>query len=136
MTMEEYTWSLAGSKQPVAHLCYYHYRHPTFTSPASPGSVFPSLYRILTPISVPVGPGMGAPLVSVAVVARTMAQLWNKPLLGVNHCIGHIEMGRLITGATSPTVLYVSGGNTQVFNSTSPFLLFVSPQRFFVIFND
>ncbi|XP_030664227.1 probable tRNA N6-adenosine threonylcarbamoyltransferase isoform X2 [Nomascus leucogenys] len=60
------------------------------------------------------GPGMGAPLVAVAVVARTVAQLWNKPLVGVNHCIGHIEMGRLITGATSPTVLYVSGGNTQV----------------------
>ena len=32
----------------------------------------------------------------------------------VNHCIGHIEMGRLITGADDPTVLYVSGGNTQV----------------------
>eukprot|EP00128_Syssomonas_multiformis_P000490 Colp12_sorted_trinity150504_noHs@24675 len=60
------------------------------------------------------GPGMGAPLVSVAVVARTLAQLWGKPLVGVNHCIGHIEMGRLITGATNPTVLYVSGGNTQV----------------------
>ncbi|KAK2498923.1 hypothetical protein MC885_003951 [Smutsia gigantea] len=60
------------------------------------------------------GPGMGAPLVSVAIVARTLAQLWNKPLLGVNHCIGHIEMGRLITGASNPTVLYVSGGNTQV----------------------
>uniref|UniRef100_A0A8I6AEB6 N(6)-L-threonylcarbamoyladenine synthase n=1 Tax=Rattus norvegicus TaxID=10116 RepID=A0A8I6AEB6_RAT len=60
------------------------------------------------------GPGMGAPLASVAVVARTVAQLWNKPLLGVNHCIGHIEMGRLITGAVNPTVLYVSGGNTQV----------------------
>ncbi len=57
---------------------------------------------------------MGAPLVSVAVVARTLAQLWKKPLLGVNHCIGHIEMGRLITGAENPTVLYVSGGNTQV----------------------
>uniref|UniRef100_A0A6G4ZZ60 N(6)-L-threonylcarbamoyladenine synthase n=1 Tax=Rhipicephalus microplus TaxID=6941 RepID=A0A6G4ZZ60_RHIMP len=60
------------------------------------------------------GPGMGAPLVSVAVVARTIAQLWNKPIIGVNHCIGHIEMGRLITGASNPTVLYVSGGNTQV----------------------
>ncbi|CAM5153505.1 unnamed protein product [Eretmochelys imbricata] len=60
------------------------------------------------------GPGMGAPLVTVAVVARTLAQLWNKPLLGVNHCVGHIEMGRLITGAQNPTVLYVSGGNTQV----------------------
>ncbi|XP_053419052.1 tRNA N6-adenosine threonylcarbamoyltransferase-like isoform X2 [Nycticebus coucang] len=63
---------------------------------------------------------MGAPLASVAVVARTVAQLWNKPLLGVNHCIGHIEMGRLITGAISPTVLYVSGGNTQISNDPSP----------------
>ncbi|XP_072126072.1 tRNA N6-adenosine threonylcarbamoyltransferase isoform X1 [Mobula birostris] len=60
------------------------------------------------------GPGMGAPLVCVAIVARTLSQLWNRPLLGVNHCVGHIEMGRLITGATNPTVLYVSGGNTQV----------------------
>lgn len=33
---------------------------------------------------------MGAPLVSVAVVARTVAQLWNKPIIGVNHCIGRI----------------------------------------------
>ncbi|KAK7904418.1 hypothetical protein WMY93_017025 [Mugilogobius chulae] len=52
--------------------------------------------------------------VTVALVARTVAQLWDKPLLGVNHCIGHIEMGRLITKANNPTVLYVSGGNTQV----------------------
>nr|CAG4650150.1 EOG090X067V [Sida crystallina] len=60
------------------------------------------------------GPGMGAPLVSVAIVARTVSQLWKKPIVGVNHCIGHIEMARLITGAKNPTVLYVSGGNTQV----------------------
>ena len=60
------------------------------------------------------GPGMGAPLVVVAVVARTIAQLWNKPIIGVNHCVGHIEMGRLVTRAVDPTVLYVSGGNTQV----------------------
>lgn len=31
---------------------------------------------------------MGAPLTSVAVVARTLSLLWNKPLVGVNHCIG------------------------------------------------
>jgi len=65
-------------------------------------------------ISYTKGPGMGAPLVSVAVVARTVAQLWKKPIVGVNHCIGHIEMARVITGAENPTVLYVSGGNTQV----------------------
>lgn len=60
------------------------------------------------------GPGIGAPLVSVAVVARTLSQLWSKPIVAVNHCIGHIEMGRIVTGADNPTVLYVSGGNTQV----------------------
>ncbi|CAG2114413.1 unnamed protein product [Medioppia subpectinata] len=57
---------------------------------------------------------MGAPLVTVAIVARTLAQIWDKPLIGVNHCIAHIEMGRQVTGAANPTVLYVSGGNTQV----------------------
>lgn len=65
-------------------------------------------------VSFTQGPGMGAPLVVLAVVARMLAQLWGKPLVGVNHCVGHIEMGRLITGAHNPTVLYVSGGNTQV----------------------
>ncbi|XP_055327195.1 tRNA N6-adenosine threonylcarbamoyltransferase-like isoform X2 [Paramacrobiotus metropolitanus] len=60
------------------------------------------------------GPGMAPPLMSVAVVVRTLAQLWEKPVIGVNHCIGHIEMGRTVTGADNPTVLYVSGGNTQV----------------------
>ena len=60
------------------------------------------------------GPGMGGPLSSVAIGARTLALLWGKPLVGVNHCVGHIEMGRAITGASNPVVLYVSGGNTQV----------------------
>lgn len=62
------------------------------------------------------GPGMGGPLTSVAVAARTLALLWGREdhVVGVNHCVGHIEMGRSITGAHNPVVLYVSGGNTQV----------------------
>nr|ANM86153.1 O-sialoglycoprotein endopeptidase [Stygiella incarcerata] len=60
------------------------------------------------------GPGMGGPLRSVAVVARTLSLMWGVPLIPVNHCVAHIEMGRLVTGAKDPTVLYVSGGNTQV----------------------
>ena len=57
---------------------------------------------------------MGAPLKSCAVAARTLALLWGAPIVGVNHCVGHIEMGRVATGASDPVVLYVSGGNTQV----------------------
>ena len=60
------------------------------------------------------GPGMAGPLCVGALVARTLSILYNKPIVGVNHCIGHIEMGRLVTKARNPTILYVSGGNTQV----------------------
>lgn len=57
---------------------------------------------------------MGPPLNVCALVARTLSLLWRVPLIGVNHCVGHIEMGRLATGLNHPTVLYVSGGNSQV----------------------
>ncbi|DBA99386.1 hypothetical protein WJX82_002319 [Trebouxia sp. C0006] len=60
------------------------------------------------------GPGMGGPLLSCAVVARMLSLMWKVPIVGVNHCVGHIEMGRVVTGAQDPVVLYVSGGNTQV----------------------
>mmetsp|Transcript_13907 Transcript_13907/g.13885 ORF Transcript_13907/g.13885 Transcript_13907/m.13885 type:complete len:303 (+) Transcript_13907:19-927(+) len=60
------------------------------------------------------GPGMAQPLSVGAIVTRTLAQLYDKPIVGVNHCIGHIEMGRVVTDAMNPTILYVSGGNTQV----------------------
>lgn len=40
------------------------------------------------------GPGMGAPLAVGATVARVLSQLWNVDLVGVNHCVAHIEMGR------------------------------------------
>ena len=60
------------------------------------------------------GPGMGGPLRTCAVVARTLSLLWKRPLIAVNHCVGHIEMGRVATKCRNPIVLYVSGGNTQV----------------------
>lgn len=60
------------------------------------------------------GPGMAGPLSVGAMVCRTLSLLYKKPMVGVNHCIGHIEMGRTVTGAKNPTILYVSGGNTQV----------------------
>ncbi|KAK4535025.1 hypothetical protein CDCA_CDCA03G1050 [Cyanidium caldarium] len=70
--------------------------------------------RELAGVAYTGGPGMGAPLQSCAVAARTFAQLFRLPLVPVNHCVAHIEMGRLVTGAVDPAVLYVSGGNTQV----------------------
>lgn len=60
------------------------------------------------------GPGLGPALRTVATAARSLALSLNVPIVGVNHCIGHIEIGRLTTGCQDPLTLYVSGGNTQV----------------------
>ena len=37
-----------------------------------------------------------------------------KPLVAVNHAVGHIELGCLLTGAKTPLVLLISGGHTMV----------------------
>ncbi|MHA2304224.1 MAG: bifunctional N(6)-L-threonylcarbamoyladenine synthase/serine/threonine protein kinase [Candidatus Hodarchaeales archaeon] len=60
------------------------------------------------------GPGLGPCLRVTATVARTISLYLKKPLLGINHCIAHVELGRMITPAQDPIVLYVSGGNTQI----------------------
>ncbi|CDG66119.1 MAG: bifunctional N6-L-threonylcarbamoyladenine synthase / protein kinase Bud32 [Methanobacterium sp.] len=60
------------------------------------------------------GPGLGPALRTVATAARSLALSLDVPIMGVNHCIGHIEIGRLTTGCQDPLTLYVSGGNTQV----------------------
>ena len=73
-----------------------------------------TVHELISAICFTKGPGMGGPLQSCAICARTLSLLWNVPLVGVNHCVGHIEMGRLATASSNPVVLYVSGGNTQV----------------------
>lgn len=65
-------------------------------------------------ISFSQGPGLGPSLRVTATAARTLALSLNKPIMGVNHCIAHIEIGKMATGAQDPLTLYVSGGNTQV----------------------
>lgn len=60
------------------------------------------------------GPGLPPCLRVGAVAARTLALKLNKPLIGVNHAVAHVEIGKLTTGATDPVILYVSGGNTQI----------------------
>ncbi|MFX0003126.1 MAG: KEOPS complex N(6)-L-threonylcarbamoyladenine synthase Kae1 [Candidatus Hodarchaeota archaeon] len=59
-------------------------------------------------------PGLGPVLRIGALVARMLSQLLNIPIVGVNHCIAHIEIGRLMCNIKDPLTLYVSGGNTIV----------------------
>jgi N6-L-threonylcarbamoyladenine synthase len=60
------------------------------------------------------GPGLGPCLRTVATAARALALSLEVPILGVNHCVAHLEIGRGVTPAKDPVLLYVSGGNTQV----------------------
>ncbi len=60
------------------------------------------------------GPGIGPALSVGAVAARMLSLEHNKPLIGVNHCVAHIEIGKKKCGCKNPLILYVSGGNSQV----------------------
>ncbi len=60
------------------------------------------------------GPGLGPCLRTVATAARSLALALDVPLVGVNHCVAHVEIGCFATGCRDPVVLYASGANTQV----------------------
>ncbi len=65
-------------------------------------------------ISFSMGPGLGPCLRIAATAARALSCRLGVPILGVNHCIAHIEIGRATTGCNDPALLYASGGNTQI----------------------
>ena len=65
-------------------------------------------------ISFSDSPGLAPVLKVGALVARMLSQKLDIPLVGVNHCIAHVEIGRLMCDITDPLTLYVSGGNTIV----------------------
>ncbi len=59
-------------------------------------------------------PGLGPILKIGAQVSRLLSQLLEIPIVAVNHCIAHIEIGRLMCEIEDPLTLYVSGGNTII----------------------
>ncbi len=83
------------------------------------GSLFEKIFSEVRPDSIDIvafsqGPGMGPCLRVVATAARVLALKLGKPLVGVNHCLAHVEVGRWKAKAKNPVTLYVSGGNSQV----------------------
>lgn len=65
-------------------------------------------------ISYAKGPGLPNCLQVGSVMARYLALKYKKKIVPVNHCIAHIEIGKLTTNCKDPVVLYCSGGNTQI----------------------
>jgi len=71
-------------------------------------------YSAIDLIAFSQGPSLGPCLRTAATAARALALSLGKPLIGVNHCAGHIEIGKLMTKCKDPVVVYCSGGNTQI----------------------
>ncbi len=66
-------------------------------------------------ISFSKGPGLGPCLRTAATAARALALSLDKPIIGVNHCVAHLEIGRgTLPECNDPVLLYTSGANTQV----------------------
>jgi len=64
-------------------------------------------------ISLSIGPGLAPCLLVGLRKAKELSKKLNVPVIGVNHCVAHLEIGRL-TGAQDPVLLYASGANTQI----------------------
>jgi len=73
----------------------------------------------ITLIAFSQSPGIGPMLRIGAMTARTLSIELNIPLIGVNHCIAHLEIGRFLTNAKDPILVYASGANTQIIGYAS-----------------
>jgi len=68
----------------------------------------------LDSIAFSAGPGLGPVLRTGATIARAIAYWLRRPLVPIHHAIGHIEIAALMTEATDPLVVLVSGGHTTI----------------------
>jgi N6-L-threonylcarbamoyladenine synthase/protein kinase Bud32 len=60
------------------------------------------------------GPGLGPCLRVAGTAARAIAQRLDVPLVGVNHMVAHLEIGRHQSGFDAPICLNASGANAHV----------------------
>jgi N6-L-threonylcarbamoyladenine synthase/N6-L-threonylcarbamoyladenine synthase/protein kinase Bud32 len=66
-------------------------------------------------VSYSKGPGLGPCLRTAATATRAFCLSIKKPIIGVNHCVAHLEIGRgTLDHCRDPVLLYTSGANTQV----------------------
>lgn len=58
-------------------------------------------------------PGLAPCLLEGTRFAKKIAARLNLPIVPVNHCVAHLEIGETV-GAKDPVMLYASGANTQI----------------------
>ena len=64
-------------------------------------------------IAVSQSPGLPPCLAEGMKFAKRKALALGVPIVGVNHCVSHLEIGKYV-GAKDPVMLYASGANTQI----------------------
>ncbi len=67
----------------------------------------------LIAVAVSASPGLAPCLKAGMEFAKKICKELELPLVCVNHCIAHLEIGET-TGAIDPVLLYTSGANTQI----------------------
>jgi len=65
-------------------------------------------------ISFSQGPGLPPCLVVGKDFAKELALKHKKPLIGVNHLIAHLEIGKVLTKTKDPVFILATGANTQI----------------------
>lgn len=65
-------------------------------------------------IAVSNAPGLAPCLLVGMKFAKELSKKYKIPLIGVNHCVAHLEIGKLLTKSKDPVLLYTSGANTQI----------------------
>lgn len=66
-------------------------------------------------IAVTYGPGLAGALIVGVEAAKTLAMIYNKPLIAVHHIAGHIYANRLVKKLEFPLIsLVISGGHTEI----------------------
>jgi N6-L-threonylcarbamoyladenine synthase len=67
----------------------------------------------ITAIAISNAPGLAPCLYEGMNFAKALAKKLSVPMIPVNHCIAHLEIGRSV-GSEDPVLLYASGANTQI----------------------
>ncbi|MAG52330.1 MAG: UGMP family protein [Nanoarchaeota archaeon] len=65
-------------------------------------------------ISISQGPGLPLSLYAGLNFVKEVALKNKKPLIGVNHLISHLELGKLLTKSKDPVFILATGANTQI----------------------
>ena len=88
--------------------------HMRSAIPAVVATIFDESDGDIDTVAFSRGPGLGPCLRIVGSAARALAQTLDVPLVGVNHMVAHLEIGRHQSGFDAPVCLNASGANAHI----------------------